>query len=52
MKGRYMMKFLLVVLAIHFLAEVINNKLRTGKENKVATNKTNQVQKGGNKLSP
>lgn len=28
------MKFLLVVLAIHFLAEVINNKLRTGKENK------------------
>lgn len=33
-KGRYIMKFLLLVLAIHLVAEMISNKIKAGKENK------------------
>jgi hypothetical protein len=33
-KGRYTMKFLLLVLAIHLVAEMISNKIKAGKENK------------------
>ena len=33
-KGRYVMKFLLLVLAIHLVAEMVSNKIKAGKENK------------------